>query len=510
MNMFSYFWRLWQARQLAVSAATSSKTAGTDRMLQGLQQLCATLPQGEAEVWLRHGQVTISLHWNPAEKPQEIAGEKPQASAGLYFLLSGRNEEVKYAEFEEEKSVVSPQITDIQSECKAEKDKPSRQLKSLKQLLSYLHLHYAFRYNRLTDRTECAYLSEEEDGHELRYQPADNRVLNSISLQVMQAGIPCWDRDVKRFVESAEIPSFHPFTAYMEQLPEWDGVDRVAPLARRVSDDEIWVKSFHRWMLATTSQWLEYGNKTKRANSVAPLLISTRQGLGKSTFCRLLLPEALQDYFTESFDLTNPSSAENKLASFGLINLDEFDRLPVSRMPQLKNLMQMERLNIRLAYKHSGEPLPRIASFIGTSNRRDLLTDRSGSRRFICVEVSRPIDCTTPIDYDQLYAQLKHELLHGERSWFSKEEEAEIQQANEAFYRVTPAEELLGDTFQLCDPHEEGAHLLSAAQIYTTLKSQHPAALQDCTPLAFSRMLAQIGKRVHTKHGNGYWVKVQG
>ena len=219
-------------------------------------------------------------------------------------------------------------------------------------------------YNRLTDRTECAYLSEEEDGHELRYQPADNRVLNSISLQVMQAGIPCWDRDVKRFVESAEIPSFHPFTAYMEQLPEWDGVDRVAPLARRVSDDEIWVKSFHRWMLATTSQWLEYGNKTKRANSVAPLLISTRQGLGKSTFCRLLLPEALQDYFTDSFDLTNPSSAENKLASFGLINLDEFDRLPVSRMPQLKNLMQMERLNIRLAYKHSGEPLPRIASFI--------------------------------------------------------------------------------------------------------------------------------------------------
>ena len=282
------------------------------------------------------------------------------------------------------------------------------------------------------------------------------------------------------------------------------GVDRVAPLARRVSDDEIWVKSFHRWMLATTSQWLEYGNKTKRANSVAPLLISTRQGLGKSTFCRLLLPEALQDYFTDSFDLTNPSSAENKLASFGLINLDEFDRLPVSRMPQLKNLMQMERLNIRLAYKHSGEPLPRIASFIGTSNRRDLLTDRSGSRRFICVEVSRPIDCTTPIDYDQLYA------LHGERSWFSKEEEAEIQQANEAFDRVTPAEELLGDTFQLCDPHEEGAHLLSAAQIYTTLKSQHPAALQDCTPLAFSRMLAQIGKRVHTKHGNGYWVKVQG
>ena len=218
----------------------------------------------------------------------------------------------------------------------------------------------------MTDRTECAFLSGSgERKHELHYQPADSRVLNSISLQVLQAGIPCWDRDIRRYAESAEIPSYHPFTYYMEHLPVWDGVDRISPLARRVSGDDIWVKSFHRWMLGITASWIEWGNPSQRANSVAPVLVSTRQGLGKSTFCRMLLPACLQDYFTESFDLTNPSSAENKLASFGLINLDEFDRLPASRMPQLKNLMQMERLNIRRAYKHSGEPLPRIASFIG-------------------------------------------------------------------------------------------------------------------------------------------------
>ena len=524
MDLINCFRRLWHARQLAVSAAESLvKTEGTERMLQGLQQLCAIMPQGEAEVWLSDGQINLSLHWNPkvkaqsnasatmpgnaGEKQRNISQENACQTGGLYFLLNGWNNEVQYARYEEENtdtpsqaaeqqgnngqepqarsSVLSDEASTENSKSSApvteeKREKPSRQLKTLKQLLSYLQLHYAFRYNRLTDRTEYAFIAEEggkEASHGLHFQPADNRVLNSISLQVMQAGIPCWDRDVKRYIESAEIPSFHPFTAYIEQLPEWDGVDRVSSLARRVSDAKTWVKSFHRWMLASASQWMDFGNKSKRANSVAPLLVSTRQGLGKSTFCRLLLPPELQEYFTESFDLTNPSSAENKLASFGLINLDEFDRLPSTRMPQLKNLMQMERLNIRRAYKHSGEPLPRIANFIGTSNRRDLLTDRSGSRRFICVEVSRPIDCATPIEYDQLYAQLKYELLHGERSWFSKEEEAEIQAANEAFYRMTPAEELLGDTFQLCEPHEEGAHLLSAAQIYTSLKSQHPAAL---------------------------------
>lgn len=174
----------------------------------GLQQLCATLPQGEAEVWLGDGQVNIALHWNP-----------------------------------EEKTDGSPLCSDSQPV-----EKPSRQLKSLQQLLGYLQLHYVFRYNRLTDRTECACLAG-EPAHELRYQPTDNRILNSISLQAMQAGISCWDRDIKRYVESAEIPSFHPFTSYMEHLPQWDGVDRVSPLARRVSDDTTWVNSFHRWMV---------------------------------------------------------------------------------------------------------------------------------------------------------------------------------------------------------------------------------------------------------------------
>lgn len=317
----------------------------------------------------------------------------------------------------------------------------------------------------------------------------------------------CWDRDIKRYVESDHVQAYHPFDLYFNNLPAWDGKDRVTELAKRVSGNEVWIRSFHRWMLAVTAQWTGTGDRGRRANSVAPLLVSTAQGLGKSTFCRMLLPKELRDYFTESFDLTNASSAENKLASYGLINLDEFDRLPASRMPQLKNLMQMEDLRVRRAYRRTAEALPRIASFIGTSNRLDLLTDLSGSRRFICVEVERPIDCTTPVDHTQLYAQLLHELKNGERCWFSKAEEAEIQAANRPFYRVTPAEELIGSCFELAEAGEQGARLMSAADIYAVLKEKNPAALKDCPCTAFSRLLAQMGRRVHTRYGNGYWVK---
>lgn len=65
------------------------------------------------------------------------------------------------------------------------------------------------------------------------------------------------------------------------------------------------------------------------------------------------MPDRLKSYYTESYDLSSPTSAEAKLAAYGLINLDEFDKLGASKMPLLKNLMQASALNIRKAYKHS-------------------------------------------------------------------------------------------------------------------------------------------------------------
>ena len=464
-----------------------------DQLLDNLNRACSHLPEGQAFLVMGDGEFTVRLTW----KPQQMNPDKRM------FSLNGQDEVTEWIEAVPT-ATKEPKPVDIEKEKKEPKQK-----RMMQRLSRYLKLHYAFRYNLLTERTECARLNAEkaDEAHHLTYTPVDSRILNGIALSAIENGVECWDRDIKRYVESDHVQAYHPFELYFKNLPEWDGKDRVKELARRVSDKDVWIRSFHRWMLAVTAQWTGSGNRGRRANSAAPLLVSPTQGLGKSTFCRMLLPQELRDYFTESFDLTNASSAENKLASYGLINLDEFDRLPVSRMPQLKNLMQMEDLRVRRAYRRSAEALPRIASFIGTSNRRDLLTDLSGSRRFICVEVEHAIDCTTPIDHAQLYAQLLHELNSGERCWFSKAEEAEIQAANRPFYRITPAEELIGSCFAFAEAGEQGARLMSAADIYTVLKKKNPAALKDCSCTSFSRLLAQLGQRVHTRYGNGYWVK---
>ena len=463
-----------------------------DRLLADLNHACSCLPEGQAFLVTGDGEFTVRLTW----KPQQPNPEK------RLFSLNGQGEVTEWID-------TAPSAVETEKTVAKQTERESKQQRMMQRLSRYLKLHYAFRYNLLTERTECARLDTEKTGenHHFTYTPVDSRTLNGIALSAIESGVDCWDRDIKRYVESDHVQAYHPFELYFRNLPEWDGKDRVTELARRISDKDVWIRSFHRWMLAVTAQWTGSGNRGRRANSVAPLLVSPTQGLGKSTFCRMLLPKELRDYFTESFDLTNVSSAENKLASYGLINLDEFDRLPDGRMPQLKNLMQMEDLRVRRAYRRTAEALPRIASFIGTSNCRDLLTDLSGSRRFICVEVEHAIDCTTPVDHTQLYAQLLHELNSGERCWFSKAEEVEIQTANRPFYRISPAEELISSCFEFAEAGEQGAHLMSAADIYTALKRKNPAALKDYSCTAFARLLAQLGRRVHTRYGNGYWVK---
>jgi predicted P-loop ATPase len=193
------------------------------------------------------------------------------------------------------------------------------------------------------------------------------------------------------------------------------------------------------------------------------------------------------------------------MAEMGLINLDEFDKYPESKMPMLKNLMQMATLHIRKAYQSNFRDLPRIASFIGTANKFDLLTDPTGSRRFICVEVTHTIDCSD-ICHKQIFAQLKAELAAGARGWLDKDEERTLQRHNAQFYRVLPAEELFHSYFRAAEEGEESLNMTATA-IYKELQRHNSAALRGYNPACFGQVLTRAGiKRKHTKFGNIYQV----
>ena len=367
----------------------------------------------------------------------------------------------------------------------------------LKDLETFLFSKYNFRFNVLTEQTEYAPIVD------AIYQMVDQRTLNTFCIDARSQGINCWDKDVSRLLLSQKIKDFHPFTDYITNLPEWDGTDRVTELAKRMSDKTLWVNGFHRWMLAMTAQWMNFD--VQCANAVAPLLISTEQGRCKSTFCSILLPEELQRFYIDKFDINSVSGCEQKLSLFGLINMDEFDRYSIRTMATLKNLMQLKRPTFRKSHRSYYSQLPRIASFIGTSNQKELLTDTTGSRRFLCVEVKEKIDCTPP-DYTQLYAQLKAELLAGERYWFTSEEEKEIQANNRPFYKALPEQEVFFKCFRLPEEGEKGIQL-SATEIFCRIQKRFPAALRGGNVRAMGRILTAMGiPRMHTREGSMYQV----
>ena len=577
MNVFATLKTVFFGSKFLSAPVPSDGTPRRDFVsaLNGLMPLCRTIPGVHLAVDIREGRVALVVDWTPRTDGNALAGtyhyivsdedgvkevSKSQvlpAENGKGNLPESKNEASKHPttliektekeaapvhskDIEKEVGVVSSEgnrkeaapvfSKNIEKEAGLESSKEEvKKAKSsslMQEVTAFLTSRYRFRFNVLTEETEVANIANNIPDTHLRYTKVDERWMNTLSMEAIETGIDCWDRDIQRFVRSRRISEYHPFTAYFEQLPEWDGKDRVSALARRVSDNPVWVNGFHRWMLGLSAQWMQFhpdtncanrannansANNTSsinRANSVAPLLVSSRQGLGKSTFCRLLMPDALKAYYTESYDLSSPASAEAKLAAYGLINLDEFDKLSASKMPLLKNLMQASALNIRKAYKRSASALPRIASFIGTSNREDLLVDRTGSRRFLCVSLEHAIDCVTPVEHEQLYAQLKAELLSGERSWFNKEEEQAIQQHNALFYKHIPEEEV----FRLCfrfatqEDHPQEVLTLSATQLFERMKSAHPSVMRGMTAYSLSRILPQLGERVHTAKGNVYRV----
>ena len=165
----------------------------------------------------------------------------------------------------------------------------------------------------------------------------------------------------------------------------------------------------------------------------------------------------------------------------------------------------MANLNICKAYQKNFRNLPRIASFIGTSNRFDLLTDPTGSRRFICIEAEHLIDCEG-IMHDQIYAQLKTCLSGGERYWFTSREEAEIMASNAKFYKQTIEEDIFHSCFRQASKSEHPL-LLSAAEIFERMKKQNPAAMLGTTANRIGPFLNNLGiERIHTRYGNRYKV----
>ena len=125
------------------------------------------------------------------------------------------------------------------------------------QLLRLLEERHEFRYNLLAEVPEFR-----ERGSAAAFRRVTPLDFNTLAIHAIDARIGVWQRDVERVLHSALIPAYHPLTHFMEQLPAWDGRDRLRPLAERISASALWVQCFSVWLRALAAQWMAHPTVT--------------------------------------------------------------------------------------------------------------------------------------------------------------------------------------------------------------------------------------------------------
>ena len=388
-----------------------------------------------------------------------------------------------------------------------QRNRQSERLKNdiTRRLLNYLERKYEMRFNTALGCTETRKAGSNEP-----FVPVDERMRNTIAIKARLDGIDAWDKDIRRYMESDFVKAFNPVDIFLEGLRgRWNGKNHIEALADCVPNDNArWAEWFHTWFLAMVAQWL--GLNISHGNSVAPLLIS-RQGYRKSTFCKRLLPEALQWGYNDNLIISEKQNTLRAMTQSLLINIDEFNTLSAKTQDGfLKNVMQLANIKIRQPYCQQQVTLPRIASFIATANVSDVFSDPSGCRRFIAVTLTGPIRLPEHIDYEQLYAQAVAELEAGRRYWFDEADTQDIMENNVQYQQRTPAEALFLDSFSIPKDLTKGAYM-TAASIFSLLRQRYGSQLNLTSLSHFGRVLANIPNlhSKHSSHGTEYLVAVR-
>ena len=365
----------------------------------------------------------------------------------------------------------------------------------------YLQEHFEFRDNVLNGKVE--YCCKDQAGD--AYRPLTERAQNSIVLSMLREGLDDEGNPktlVRLYLNSESVSAYDPIRDYLEHLPKWDGHNHVADLFNRlpgVTSEQAGYLAV--WLRSAVAHWLQMD--TLHGNECVPTLIGS-QGCGKTTFLRRLLPQHLRQYYLDHLNLSNKFDKEMALTNNLLVNLDELDAIRPSQHAALKQTLSKSKVNGRPIYGASQEDRPRYASFVATTNNPHPLTDATGSRRYICLQIpeGQYINNVGEIDYAQLYAQVLHEVKD-ERApyWFSNEEVARIQELNQNFMEQKDMAELVKACFRKPNDGEAVVPMMGSKMLEVIKHSFPTLTINPSAKIQLGLALKELGfENVH--YGN--------
>lgn len=370
----------------------------------------------------------------------------------------------------------------------------------------YLSQKYEFRHNVLSNVFELRDIESSDSS----FRPLTREAMNSISKRVKQDGLEIANlrQNIEEHIYSEETLKYDPVGEYLGALPQWDGHNHIGDLFGRipgVTTEQQYFMSV--WLRSMVAHWK--GMDMLHGNECVVTLIGA-QGCGKSTWCARLLPVSLRNYYLDHINLGNKFDKEMALTNNLLVNLDELDQIKPGQHAQLKHALSKAMVNGRPIYGREQNCRRRYASFVSTTNNVHPLSDRTGNRRYLCVQIPDGdlIDNDSPIDYEQLYAQVVHELeVSKMRFWFTNEEVKRIEALNLDFQFIPDLESMIGYCFRAPREGEQVKPIITK-DIVEMIATEFPTVKVN---MSTSVKVGRILKMQHFEgkamtHGHAYFV----
>ena len=340
---------------------------------------------------------------------------------------------------------------------------------TVEEIKSFLDGHISLRFNEITSRVEYEIPADNTDAH--RFMPVNDRIVNSLWSQmstITRVNI----QDMYRVIESDYVPVFNPFKAYLNNLcqsvksvGDRDYIQELAQTVRVKGGEQeqmLWHLYLKKWLVGMVASWIS----DDVVNNVILVLIG-EQGAYKTTWFNYLLPPPLKQYFYTKTNANRMSKDDIlTLAQYALVCCEELDTMRPAELNQLKAAVTMPSIDERAAYAHYHEHRKHIASFCGTGNNTQFLSDPTGNRRWLPFEVESIVSPRDhPFHYEGIYSQALALYKSGFQYWFTKEEIQELNRHNRQFETPHLERELVSLYFRVPKEGENGMFMTSARAI---------------------------------------------
>ena len=374
---------------------------------------------------------------------------------------------------------------------------------TVEEIKSFLDGHISLRFNEITSRVEYEIPADNTDAH--RFMPVNDRIVNSLWSQmstITRVNI----QDMYRVIESDYVPVFNPFKEYLNNLSKPGEQDYIRELAQTVrvkggeQEQKLWHLYLKKWLVGMVASWIS----EDVVNNVILVLIG-EQGAYKTTWFNYLLPPPLKQYFYTKTNANRMSKDDIlTLAQYALVCCEELDTMRPAELNQLKAAVTMPSIDERAAYAHYHEHRKHIASFCGTGNNTQFLSDPTGNRRWLPFEVESILSPREhPFHNEGIYAQALSLYTSGFQYWFTKEEIQELNRHNKQFETPHLEHELVDLYFRRPIDSELG-EFISVARALQMISN---GISQKLSAVNVGRAFSDLGfKRVRTNSSRGFIV----